>query len=313
MTFHDSFLYTSMSLRDLKKSYGLQAYSKGFFPHKWNQSIWTDLWLSHLPPAKDYDLGLKKAGEKAEFEEWYNENKKKPFPLMETLVKYCQDDTILLFENVSVFTQKIISLSGELHGRRRCQKPMTGSLVRYKRPSQGRLSKNSSADDTYFSPVNLHPFSPRLFTLPSIGYAFFRTYCLTDDFTVPSLPNDIPSVLARRSSKAELEWLMFLKQTTVPDLLCGYGQHQQPLFRVGGSQYYVDGYSPLHKRVYEYLGCHVHGKKKIRLPLGIGTPFLPFFLFQFNSLSFFSQAVPIATLLVMKRACLVSAFKIYSK
>lgn len=292
ITFLDMFLFCPFSLRDLKKSFDLKSESKGFFPHGLNDHQYISMLGKHLPPQKWFEPAMMKDSDKGAFKEWYLTNMKSPYCVLQSLISYCEWDTILLFENAITFANKVLELSHEIHKERQCKKRLRGNGVKYqmnagmirdklsalqkafdntraKRQREGLpvtaeplVATISDLTDITFDACNLHPFSRANFTLSSMAYNFFKMYCLPDSFSLPNLVTDIPTPVTIRSSKLEIQYLLYIRDTICPDLVFAYGLSQQALFVVNGVKYYVDGWSSRCKTVYEFLGCHWHGCRK---------------------------------------------------
>lgn len=282
ITFLDMFLYTPFSLRDLKKSFDLSTDSKGFFPHPLNDAKYLTMVGKHLPPQEWFEPALMKAKDKEDFLKWYEKDRQTPFCVLQALVSYNQLDTIVLFENAITFANKVLEVSHELHKeKKKGGKLLGGNGVKYhmsadmikakiaalqkakdmKRQREGNPATSNrdvatihDLKETTFDACNVHPYSPANFTLSSMAYNLVKIYCLKNNFTLPNLVNDIPTAVTQRSSKLEIEYLMYVKETSCPDLCFANGVQTQALFCINGTKYYVDGYSKETKTVYEFLG-----------------------------------------------------------
>lgn len=232
---------------------------------------------------------MMKDEDKKEFQQWYTENRNTTFVLLSSLIHYCQDDVILLFENVLVFIEKMFAVQKSLHKSRPITRRIGGNGVRYtmnqsmiqakidatqkswdrKRqknlregvsvPADRPIATISDIGELTFNGCNLHPFTSSNFTLSSLAYNTVRLQCLSDAFCLPNLTNDIPPLITNRSSKLEIQYLVWIKTTVDHDLIMGYGGGQQAVFVIAGRKMFVDGWSPSSQTVYEFLGCHVHG------------------------------------------------------
>ena len=151
-------------------------------------------------------------------------------------------------------------------------------------PRQITLSKLSVTQKN-INGASIHPFNGKTFTLSSVGFLMFRSklkfifqiklinsekflsfifflvFCLKDDFSLPTIQNDISSPSVQRSSMVELKWLYGLKSDSnglYNDLIFG---RQAFLTNENGKKLYLDGYSPSTKTAFEFLGCYSHGCK----------------------------------------------------
>ena len=104
----DSLNFLPMALAKLPKSFGLFERKKGFFPHLFNTQENQNIVLSGLPDCKFYGLDDMNPMKRAEFLNWYAENKDKEFNFKKEMLDYCISDVSILQEACMKF-QKIVA------------------------------------------------------------------------------------------------------------------------------------------------------------------------------------------------------------
>ena len=126
-------------------------------------------------------------------------------------------------------------------------------------PKHNITVKDLHPSQVSIHPANIYPLSKTIMTLSSLGYRIFRMFGISDPYTLPALRGDVAASVANQSSYIELEYLMFMKETTYPLLIFGYGRTHQAMFCHQGKRYYVDGYDPDSGTIIEFAGCSTHG------------------------------------------------------
>ena len=96
-----------------------------------------------------------------------------------------------------------------------------------------------------------HPFSSPFFTGSAFVHALWRYYAMPNN-TFYLLKNQRN---ARKTSRRERDWVLFLAETR-PSLQSAF-THEEGQKKIG--PYFVDGYDPVTRTVFEFLGCKVHG------------------------------------------------------
>lgn len=252
--FLDFFCYVPSSLKNLEKSFNLKTGSKGFFPHLLNQPANYGLVLPHLPPKHFYEPEMMNKSDLDSFVKWYSENYQKPFKFSQELLSYCEQDVKILMAASLKFVRETLIQQAEFVGKVRVLEP-NGEKIRCSR-------KGPEGD---IEPNLVHVFSQGLCTLSSYVNTLFRSYYLQEK-TLPIVSHDVEESYSTKSSKVELEALTFIKEVEgVSDLEFGDHYRGQRRFTIPVPNqdvtrtFYVDGYSPKTKTVYEVLGCAFHG------------------------------------------------------
>ena len=116
ISFLDSFLFVSSSLRSIHSSLGLTCTAKGYFPHLMNKREFYNLQLDHMPDKKYYNPELMKGPERADFEEWYSDcvARGQGFDFTKELLEYNQQDTMVLFLAVRKLIASFLEISYSL-------------------------------------------------------------------------------------------------------------------------------------------------------------------------------------------------------
>ncbi len=116
ISFLDSFLFVSSSLRSIHSSLDLKCDSKGHFPFLMNNKQFYNVVISHLPPKHLYNPELMKPHDQEEFNEWYDDcvAKGQGFNFTQELIKYNQQDTMILFLAVRKLIASFLELSYNL-------------------------------------------------------------------------------------------------------------------------------------------------------------------------------------------------------
>ena len=87
VTFIDSLNFFPMALSKLPKAFGLEELTKGFFPHLWN-TLENQNYVGAIPDASFYGPDQMSQAKRAEFYEWYDEQRDVTFDLQRELEKY---------------------------------------------------------------------------------------------------------------------------------------------------------------------------------------------------------------------------------
>jgi hypothetical protein len=111
-TIKDFLAFAPMKLADVPGAFGFST-SKGYFP--WRLASENNLdgwWPTH--PAKGYyapDL-MKTEKERREFDDWYEENRWKPFDFRREAVKYCRLDADILARGIQEYARMALKIGG---------------------------------------------------------------------------------------------------------------------------------------------------------------------------------------------------------
>lgn len=96
LRFVDSLCFCAQSLKSLSKTFGLDAsVLKGDYPIFFNTNENRN-YVGKMPEIHHFPLTFKKEKEEKEFLTWYNERRKHPFNQAEELLRYCEQDVVVL-------------------------------------------------------------------------------------------------------------------------------------------------------------------------------------------------------------------------
>lgn len=108
--FLDSFSFITMPLRNFANTFGLNS-GKGMFPYLMNnpdnqayEGPWPDKSLFAPEDLRGKDVDT--------FEQWYREQAGKIFNLKDELIKYCQQDVLILMKGVQAFQKLLLNITG---------------------------------------------------------------------------------------------------------------------------------------------------------------------------------------------------------
>lgn len=253
--FLDFFCYVPSSLKNLEKSFNLKTGSKGYFPHLLNHPENYGLEIPHLPPKFYYEPEMMKNEDLKDFEKWYDQNYHQKFVFRQELLSYCELDVKILMAASLTFVKETLEQQTEF----------VDKVRKLKSNGQKIWMKNKAGEKKSIVPNLVHVFSTGLCTLSSYVNTVFRSFYL-EEKTLPMITHDVEENYSTRCSKLEMEVLTFIREVEkVKDLEFGDRFRGQRRFTVVCPQtqkthtFYVDGYSPSQKTVYEVLGCVFHG------------------------------------------------------
>ena len=95
LKFIDSLNFLPMGVAALPKAFGLTAMKKGYFPHLFNLAE-NEVYIGPMPSIEMYSPDTMKTEARAEFMEWYQDNKNSVFDFRKELVEYCVSDVEIL-------------------------------------------------------------------------------------------------------------------------------------------------------------------------------------------------------------------------
>ena len=111
VTFIDSLNFFPIALSKLPKAFGLEELTKGFFPHLWN-TLENQNYVGAIPDASFYGPDQMSQTKRAEFYEWYNEQRDVTFDLQRELEQYCISDVDILQRCCGVFRNLFVENTG---------------------------------------------------------------------------------------------------------------------------------------------------------------------------------------------------------
>lgn len=104
----DSFLFLSMKLSNFPKALGIKDLAKGYHPYHFTDLSYTGpmIGLEYFDPPSE---GTK---ERKQFDEWYNNQKDKPYIFKEAIYYYCRLDVDILRQGCIIFARLIKNITG---------------------------------------------------------------------------------------------------------------------------------------------------------------------------------------------------------
>ena len=93
----DSLNFIPSRLAEFPKAFGITEMKKGYFPYLFIKEANFN-YIGPLPPKEDFCYNTMKTEEIEKFEQWYEEERKKPFNYREEMEAYVKSDTLLLKE-----------------------------------------------------------------------------------------------------------------------------------------------------------------------------------------------------------------------
>ena len=95
----------------MPEAFGLEELTKGFFPHLWN-TLENQNYVGAIPDASFYGPDQMSQAKRAEFYEWYDEQRDVTFDLQRELEKYCISDVDILQRCCGVFRNLFVENTG---------------------------------------------------------------------------------------------------------------------------------------------------------------------------------------------------------
>jgi hypothetical protein len=95
--FNDSLSFIPMRLADFPKTFGLNEFAKGYFPHLFNRKE-NQNYVGSLPPSPYYHPNGMSPAEKETFLRWHHDLKENNyvFNFQEEILRYCRSDVDIL-------------------------------------------------------------------------------------------------------------------------------------------------------------------------------------------------------------------------
>ena len=225
LTFKDSLCFLPMPLASFSGTFGITELKKGYFPHAFNVPDHQS-YVGRIPDVEFYDPeGMKDPKAKGEFERWHADQVARgvEFNFQEEMEAYCKSDVALLQAGCEAFCKQFASISKF--------NPMAHCVT------------IASACNLYWRREQLPP----------------------DCIAVEPLQGWRGAQV--NQSKAAFQWLYFRESLIPKEGACAdrirharNGGEQRVV--VGPDSYWVDGFDPVTRTVYEFHGCLWHGCRK---------------------------------------------------
>ena len=219
--FIDSLCFLPMPLASFPNTFNLTELKKGFFPHLFNTPDHQQ-YVGRIPDLEFYDPEGMMAKKKDELTRWHADQVRRnvPFHFKQEMIDYCKSDVALLKAGCEAFQQEF----------------------------------ERQAD---FNPM------AKCITIASACNLYWRKHHLTPDTIAVEPLGGWRGAQVNQSLKA-LQWLYYQEQLIPKE---GASADRIRHVRNGGEQsirtsahsYFVDGYDPLTRTVYEFHGCLYHG------------------------------------------------------
>jgi len=224
ITFKDSLCFLPMPLAAFTATFNLQELKKGYFPHQFNTPEHQE-YVGPIPALHYYDPDSLDTKKKKALETWHAEQVRRGvvFDFKKELEEYCQSDVALLQGGCEAFCKEFEEHAG------------------------------------------FNPFA-KCVTIAAACNLYWRKHHLPHDTIAVRPLHGWRGAQVNHSLKA-LQWLYYEEQRLPKDEACA---DRIKHVRNGGEQtvvtdtdsYFVDGYDPMTRTVYEFHGCLWHGCKR---------------------------------------------------
>ena len=221
LKFIDSLSFLPMSLASFASTFNLTELKKGFFPHLFNLPHHQN-YVGRIPDLEFFDPDSMKPEKKEELLHWHNEQvlRNVPFDFQHEMIAYCMSDVALLKAGCEAFQQEFERQAG-------------------------------------FNPM------VKCITIASACNLYWRKHHLTPETIAVEPLRGWRGANVNQSLKA-LQWLYLKEKEIVKQ---GASADRIRHVRNGGEQsvrtltniYFVDGYDPVTRTIYEFHGCLFHG------------------------------------------------------
>ena len=221
LKFIDSLCFLPMPLASFPSTFNLTKLKKGFFRHLFNTPDHQQ-YVGRIPDLEFYDPVGMMAKKKEELTRWHTDQVRRnvSFHFHQSMIDYCKSDVALLKAGCEAFQQEFERQAG-------------------------------------FNPM------AKCITIASACNLYWRKHHLTPNTIVVEPLGGWRGAKVHQSLKA-LQWLYYQEQQ-IPKQ--GASADRIRHVRNGGEQsvetivdaYFVDGYDPLTRTVYEFHGCLYHG------------------------------------------------------
>ena len=220
LEFIDSLCFLPMPLASFPSTFNLKELKKGFFPHLFNTPD-NQQYVGRIPDLEFYDPDGMMAKKKDELTRWHADQVRRnvSFNFRQEMIDYCKSDVALLKAGCEAFQQEFERQAGF--------NPMAKCIT------------IASACNLYWCK---HHFTPNTIAVELLGG------WLAQRSTNPSRP---------------LQWLYYQehqlpKQGACADRIRHVRNGDEQSVRTLVDAYFVDGYDPLTRTVYEFHGCLYH-------------------------------------------------------
>ena len=224
LKFIDSLSFLPMPLASFPATFNLSELKKGFFPHLFNTPE-NQQYVGRIPDLQFYDPDGLMSAKKQELLHWHNEQvaRNVEFNFKQELIAYCKSDVNLLKQGCQKFQEEFQREAG-------------------------------------FNPMQ------RCFTIASACNLYWRKNLLTPN-TIAIEPLHGWRGAQVNHSLMALQWLYFqenllAKEGASADRIKHVRNGGEQTIRTANKIYFVDGYDPVTRTVYEFNGCFYHGCPK---------------------------------------------------
>lgn len=210
-----------MSLASFASTFNLSQLKKGFFPHLFNTSD-NQNYVGRIPDIEFYDPDSMMPEKKQELLHWYADQVRRnvTFNLKEEMIAYCRSDVALL----------------------------KAGCIKFQREFESQAGFNAMAE---------------CITIASACNKYWRMHHLEGNTIAVEPLRGWRGANTNQSLKA-LQWL-YLKEKEIPkqeasaDRIRHVRNGGEQTVRTAVTSYFVDGYDPVTRTVYEFHGCLYHG------------------------------------------------------
>ena len=219
--FIDSLCFLPMPLASFPSTFNLTELKKGFFPHLFN-TLDHQQYVGRIPDLEFYDPEGMMAKKKEELTRWHADQVRRnvPFHFQQEMIEYCKSDVVLLKAGCEAFQQEFERQAG-------------------------------------FNPM------AKCITIASACNLYWRKHHLTPDTIAVEPLGGWREAQVNHSLKA-LQWLYYQehllpKQGASADRIRHVRNGGEQSVRTIVNSYFVHGYDPLTRTVYDFHGCLYHG------------------------------------------------------
>ena len=221
LKFIDSLCFLPMPLASFPSTFNLTELKKGFFPHLFNTPDHQQ-YVGRIPDLEFYDPDGMMAKKKDELTRWHADQVRRnlPFHFKQEMIDYCKSDVALLKAGCEAFQQEFEQQAG-------------------------------------FNPM------AKCITIASACNLYWRKHHLTPDTIAVEPLAGWRGAQVNQSLKA-LQWLYYQehllpKEGASADRIRHVRNGGEQSIRTSAHHYFVDGYDPVTRTVYEFHGCLYHG------------------------------------------------------
>ena len=221
LKFIDSISFLPMPLASFSQTFNITELKKGFFPHLFNLPHHQN-YVGRIPDIEFYDPDGMMPKKKEELLHWHSEQvaRNVTFHFKKEMIAYCQSDVALL----------------------------KAGCIKFQQEFQSQAEFNPMA---------------KCITIASGCNLYWRKHHLTPNTIAVEPLRGWRGANTNQSLKA-LQWLHYqehqiAKEGASPDRIHHVRNGGEQSVRTIANSYFVDGYDPLTRTVYEFHGCLYHG------------------------------------------------------